>query len=258
MNKIKHITFLVLSMFFIQTHAQDTIKTKNDYTQFNPIDEDIEQYLPPLQTLIDSAVSNSPFLKYRNSAIIIAELNTKSTRREWSQYLGVISDVKYGLFDNLILNQNESGDISSGLVNTTQQTRYSAGIYLKFPLKQIINRRNLIKIAQEERNMAMHEYNTAKQDLRKLVIKQYNDLILAQRLMRVKNSFVQDVVIQKQMAEQEFKNNEISVSEMTRLNSMYSKARTELETAKADFNNAYLLLQEIVGYKFKLKTVSDK
>ncbi|MGM0647325.1 MAG: TolC family protein [Bacteroidota bacterium] len=246
----------MLSSIVHNTIAQE--ETNKGYTYINIIDDDIETYLPPLQTLIDSAISNSPLLKYQNSSIIIEELNTKSTRRQWSKYLGVISDVKYGLFDNLVLNQNDNGDFSSGIVNTTQQTRYSAGIYLKFPLQEVLDRKNQIKIAEEKKAQAVYEYQTEKRELRKLVIQQYNDLILSQKQLTIKNEFAQDVQIQKQMAEKQFKNNEIDISELTSLSSTYSKALSEYATAKSEFNNAYLMLQEIVGIKFNIKSKDQK
>lgn len=254
MSKFGYILILILSLGIGNMLAQDTTITSREFTYFNPMAENIEDYLPPMQELIDSAVANSPLLKYRDAQHIIAELNTKSVRRAWSNYLGVISDFKYGLFDNLVLNQDATGAINTNLVTTTEQTRYSAGVYLKFPLQEILDRKNKIKIAQEQEKLALYEYQSAKRELRKLVIQQYSDLLLAQKVLRIKNSFKQDVIIQKQMAEQQFKNNQISVSEMTKMNSMYSKALAEYETAKSAFNNAYLMLQEVVGIKFKLKS----
>lgn len=245
----------MLGIFPYTSYSQTPADSlQENYTYFNPMAENIEDYLPPMQELIDSAISNSPLLKYRNAQHIISELNTKSVRRTWSKYLGVISDFKYGLFDNLVLNQDATGNVNTNLVTTTEQTRYSAGVYVKFPLQEFLDRKNKIKMAQQEEKMALYEYQKAKKELRKLIIQQYSDLLLSQKVLRIKNNFRQDVVIQKQMAEQKFKNNQISVSEMTKMNSMYSKALTEYETAKSNFNNAYLMLQEIVGIKFKLKS----
>ncbi|MCF8218504.1 MAG: TolC family protein [Bacteroidales bacterium] len=255
MIKKHSILLLFILPFSLIINAQNTDTTEKniDYSYVNLTEEGIENHLPPLQTLIDSAISNSPLLKYKNSAEVISALNTKSVRKEWSKYIGVISDVKYGLFDNLVLGQDDDGNLNTGLVSTTQQTRYSAGIYLKLPLQELIDRRNKIKIAEEEEKMAEYEYQQEKKELRKLVIQQYNDLLLYQKLLKIKNDYVQDVLIQKQMAEKQFKDNEIDISELTRLSSMHSKALSEYESAKADFNNAYMMLQEIVGMKFKLK-----
>lgn len=245
--------FIIVHGFMLKAQNTDSLQQNNEFSYINPTEEGIEKHLPPLQTLIDSAISNSPLLKYKNSAEIISALNTKSVRKQWSKYIGVISDVKYGLFDNLVIGQDDDGNLNTGLVSTTQQTRYSAGIYLKLPLQELIDRKNKVKMAKEEKKMAEYEYQQEKKELRKLVIQQYNDLLLNQKLLTVKNDFVQDVLIQKQMAEQQFENNEIEISELTRLSSMHSKALSEYETAKADFNNAYMMLQEITGMKFNLK-----
>lgn len=262
-NKMKKITYILIGILltiFISGKAfsQAREDSLDKYTYFDLTTESIEQYLSPLKTLIDSAIANSPLLKYQNAQRIIAKLNTKSVRRRWSKYLGVRSDVKYGLFDNLVLSQDASGNINSSLGTTTEQTRYSGGIYVKFPLQELLDRNNRIQIAKQEQEMALQEYKSRKRKLRKLVIQQFNDLLLAQKVLRIKNTYKQDVMIQKQMAEQKFKNNQISVSEMTKMSSMYSKAMTEYETAKSEFNNAYLMLQEIVGVKFNLKSKINK
>lgn len=249
--------FILVISFNIKAQPADTVNNKDEFTYINPIEEEIEDYLPPLQTLIDSTISNSPLLKQKNSAAIISSLNTESVQKHWSKYIGINSNVKYGLFDNLILREGDNDNLNTGLVNTTQQTRYSGGIYIKLPLQELIDRKNKVKIAKEEEKIAEYKYQQEKKDLRKLVIKKYNNLLLNQKLLKVKNNYVQNVKIQKQMAEQKFKNNEIEISQLTKLSSMYAKALTEYESAKSDFDNAYMILQEIVGMKFKLK-IRDK
>ncbi|MFO8054485.1 MAG: TolC family protein [Bacteroidales bacterium] len=251
------IAFILCSCFPLKAQDHPDSAYTETFTYFNPLEEDIESHLPSLQALIDSAKSHSPLLQYKDAAAVISRLHTRSERRQWSKHLGLIADARYGLFDHLILTQDDPGEINTGAVSLTRQSRYSAGIYIKLPLQEIYDRKNRVRIAREEEKMAELDYETEKMALRKLVIRQYNELITAQQVLRVKNEFIQDVLIQKEMAEQQFKTNEIDISEMTRLNSMYSKARTEFAHAKGEFNIAYLMLQEITGIKFKLK-IRDK
>ncbi len=255
---MKRIVFIIVMVYLsggIWCFAQNdtAIVEEQGFIYFDPLQEGIERYLPPVQQMIDSAMEHSPLLKYQNSARVIAQLNIQSVRREWSKHLGIISDARYGLFEHLVLAPDDAGDFQARAVPLTQQMRYSAGFYVKLPLQELYSRSNNIEIAREKEKMAQYEYETEKMNLRKLVIQQYSDLITAQKVLRVKNELVQDVVLQREMAERQFKSNEIDISDMTRLNTMYSKAKTEFVEAKGDFNLAYLMLQEITGIKFKIK-----
>ena len=54
------------------------------------------------------------------------------------------------------------------------------------------------------------------------------------------------------MADKEFQNGVIPVGEYSRISEIVSRAEVDFETAKTDYNTAYMILEELVGYKFNL------
>jgi hypothetical protein len=58
------------------------------------------------------------------------------------------------------------------------------------------------------------------------------------------------------MAENEFVNGQISTAEITRLKEIQTRGATEFEKTRAEFENAYDLLQEKTGMRFnKIKGI---
>ena len=52
------------------------------------------------------------------------------------------------------------------------------------------------------------------------------------------------------LVEKEFQNGVVDLSEYTRISGIYFSAQTEFEVARIEFITAYMLLEEIVGFKF--------
>ena len=89
-------------------------------------------------------------------------------------------------------------------------------------------------------------------DLRQTIIKQYNDLIVKYRILKIKSKYAETSKVSIQMAEKDFLNGIISVAEYTRLSGILSSTETDLESAKMDFRTAYMILEEIIGIKFHI------
>lgn len=212
---------------------------------------DIMKALPPVQTLIDSAVIYSPLLKISDADLVIRNLRIKSEKRELLRNIGIESGVRYGVFDNLIL--TEDFGIEELQTPPTLQTRYNIGVYLKIPLSAIIDRSN-VSIAREELDQTRYQRDNTIRELRQLIIIQYYDVIKIHKGLIVKNETVETYRIQLFRAEEDFINGTINVAEYSRLKNMFSQAVLDFEESKVDFNLALLLLEEMVGTKIELNT----
>jgi outer membrane protein TolC len=211
----------------------------------------IRQYLPPLENLLDSAEKNSPLLKMYDSDIVIKELTIKSQKREWMKNMGLEAGIKYGLFDNLILRQDMG--IEDLATSTTEQTRYNIGFSLRIPLAMIADKSEL-KMAREEKNKLIYEKANSLNELRKLIIVQYNNILKAHKKMIINTQQVESFRIQVMRADKEFENGIINSAEYARLSNMFSNALLELEESKLEFMAAIQLIQESVGINITLKT----
>lgn len=212
-------------------------------------ENDISKELPPIDSLLELAEKNSPLLNFYNADIIINELKVISEKRDWMEHLTFETDMRYGLFDNLVLTGELGRDDLA--TSTTEQTRYSVGVALRIPLSKIADRKNRVNIAKNETEKARFQHEFAIKELRQLVIVQYNNIIKAHRLMVINNANVSSFNVQVMRAEQDFINGRINIAELARLREMLARGMENFETNKSDFQLAYLLMQETVGIHLK-------
>ena len=218
---------------------------------FDLSNENIELLLPPLETIIDSAIAKNPYVKFRDLQITVNSYKLKSDRADWTRDIGFQTDVRYGTFDNFASNvvQGQNPALTS---TKNTQTNYGIGAYIRIPFYDFINRKNQIKLAKAEIDQAQSFSQVQRNELRQLVIRQYNELIVKQRLLKIKIKYTETSRIHMEMVEKEFINGTISLTEYSSLSEIASRAESELESAKMDFRTAYMILEEIAGMKFNL------
>ena len=242
------ITFVIL-FFSLLVTREVKAQVSEDFITKSLSENDISKELPPLDTLLAIAEQNSPLLNFYNADVIINELKVISEKRDWMEHLSFETDLRYGLFDNLLVTQQMGREDLA--TSTTEQTRYSVGVSLKIPLSKIADRKNRVNIAKSEKVKAMYQHEVAVRELRELVIVQYNNILKAHRLMVVNNANVSSFSVQVIRAEKDFTNGQINIAELARLREMLARGIENFESTKSDFQLAFLLLQETVGTHLK-------
>jgi outer membrane protein TolC len=225
----------------------------DDFLAKSLAENDISKELPPLSELLASAEKNSPVIDQSNADVSISKRNVKTEKRNWMQYLSLQSDLRHGMFDNLILSNGVNSQNLSNSTSNAVQTRYSVGVSLQLPLTAITERRNNIKIAETEQEKSVQERRSAVMQLRQQVITQYGEVIKDHRLMVVSNATLNSFNLQEIEAQKEFVNGKITIEELARLRQLQTKAQEDFETNQSAFQTAFLILQETVGIKLKLK-----
>jgi len=215
------------------------------------LNDNIELMLPPLEAIIDSAIAKNPYVKFRDLQIDVNEYKLKADRSLWTKNLGLQTDVRYGTFDNFSTNTAE-GQNPTLYATRSSQLNYGAGAYLKLPFYDFVNRKNQIRLAKAEVEQAKNLSQVQRKEVRQMVIRQYNDLIIKSRTLKIKLKYAETSRINMAMVEKEFLNGIISVSEYARISESVSRTDTDIETSKMDFRTAYMILEEIVGVKFNL------
>lgn len=246
MKSYQHIAVLFFTILFFKFSGFG-----QELSKFNLMDDNIESMLPPLETIIDSAITNNPFVRFRDLQIGINKNKLQANQSQWSRNLGLQADGRYGTFNNFSTNTSE-GQTPSTFSTLSSQFNYGVGAYIKFPLFDVIGRKTQVNLAELEVGQAEEMSQMQRLEVRQAVIKQYNELILKQRILRNKSNYIETARISMVMAEKEFQNGIIPVSEYTRISEIVSKAELDFETAKVDYSNAYMILQELAGIKFDL------
>jgi len=203
---------------------------------------------PPLKDVIDSAIKNHPMVLYRKLEVEVKESNMLSQKNYWLRNLGVQADSRYGTFDNF--SSNDNGQSTTLLNTTNKQFNYGVGVYFKFPLVDMLNRKNQVSQAKKEMEQARQLSEVQVTEIRQMVIKFYNDALLKQRLLQIKSQAMSNGRVNMEMVEKEFRNGQIPVSEYVRISDIVSRSEGDYEQAKSDFLTAKQLLEEIAGFSF--------
>jgi outer membrane protein TolC len=216
----------------------------------NVLTDDIEKLLPPLKTIIDSAVAHDGFVKYRQKQIELSTYRYKFEKMKFLQNTGLQTTYGIGNFNYL-----NTDYLNGQLVNTVSEQStisYQVGAFLRLPLSELFNRKNMMKQSRIEIDAAKDMVEVQTTDVRQKVIRQYNDLILSQRILKIKSKNLTTSRINLQMVEKEFSNGVINLTELARYSQITSDAETLFERARMDFQTAYMILEDIAGYTFNL------
>jgi len=240
--KIKLILFacfhfcIAFQLLAQEAEAQDSLSF--EYT-FN---------LPPLGALIDSAMKYYPMIKIRNQAIEAKEANLKSQQISWVKNFGIQSDIRYGTFD-IFSTTTAEGQNPAMYASQNNQLNYGIGAFLKIPIYEIVNRKYQVNQAKSELNQAISMADAQLSELRQLVIKQYNEVLLKQKLLKIQSKKLSNARINMNMVETQFRNGQIPVDEYVRILDMSSGAEANYESSKSELTVSFMILEEIVGFK---------
>ena len=214
-------------------------------TDFENKDEIV---LPALQVVIDSVLSRSGMLKFRKKHIEVMESTLASERIYWTRNFGVQGDTRYGNLNNS--STNADGQVNSTVLTVSKQFNYSIGFYMKIPIFDVLNRKHQVGLARLEVDEAKSMAQFQEDEIRQAVIKQYQELILKQKLLKIKSKSLSDGKINMQMVEKEFRNGVVPVSEYVRITSITSNLEIDYESAKSEFITAKKLLEDLAGFTF--------
>ena len=245
MKFLQFILVLGLSSFYLGSALAQDAKPVTPRLLYDSIS------IPPLSVMIDSAIAHNAMLTYFEQGIQVKKISLAIDQKNWTKNFGVQADVRYGTFDNFSTNTAE-GQNPSLIATKTNQTNYGIGGYLKLPLSDFVNRKNQIKLARTEVDQAQSMAEVQRDQIRQMVIKQYNDLILKQSLLKIKAQNLEMSRINMVMAEKEFQNGVIPLGTYSSMSETAGNTEINFEEAKADFKTAYMILEELVGFKFNL------
>lgn len=237
-NILKIILILTITIFsFNVAEAQST-----DFENRDEID------LPTLQVVIDSVLNRNAMLKFRKQHIGVKEFTLESERIYWTRNFGMQGDTRYGNLNNF--STNADGQVNSSVLTTSKQFNYSVGLYVKIPIFDFLNRKNQVGLARLELDEAKSMAQFQEDEIRQTVIKLYQDLILKQKILKIKSKTLGDGKVNMQMIEKEFRNGVVPVAEYVRITSIASTVEVDYEFAKSEFTTAIKILEDMAGFAF--------
>lgn len=245
--------------FFMLIPGHQIIYAQTDTTKaatqakidFDPLVDNIQDKLPPLEVLIDSAIINAPRIRMQDAEISLFKYRLQETRRLWTKNFGLISDFTYGNRYQFTTSET-AGATPTEFLSTGSQTFFDVGVYLKMPVFEVFNRKNAINQSKRQIESQMVMKEQIIRETKQAVIFAYQDLLLHQDLLKVKNEAQVTSAIQVKMAEKEFLNGKISITELSRLTERHSDNLYNYKKDRMLFYKQYLLLEQLVGMEFNL------
>lgn len=220
---------------------------------FNPIKDDIAKKIPPLEALIDSAVANSPWVKWEELKAARVTYDIKTERRKWTEHFGIEGIFNYG---NYFYNdRDELTRLDQFYLTESRRMNYGGGFYIRFPFYYIIDRKNNINKKKKELEVAMIQRDVRVREIREEVIRTYNELMQQQLMLKISNDYQQTSDMMMQNAEIMFLNGEIPPEEYNRQKDYQTRGAMSYAETLGRFNIAFTLLEELVGFKFNLINV---
>jgi outer membrane protein TolC len=216
--------------------------------QSNTIENADDISLPPLQVVIDSALTRNGMRKFRNQEIGVKESRLASERIFWTRNLNFVAETSYGNLNNFSTNADRAGS-TSALTNTTQYN-YGAGLSVRFPIFDLINRKNQINLAKYEVAGAKDMLQSQEDEIRQEVIKMYHDIILKQKILKINSKALGDNKVNMEMVEKEFRNGVVPISEYVRYTTITAEAEVAFESVMSEFIIAKKLLEDMTGLVF--------
>jgi len=210
-----------------------------------PVNNEISEWnLPPLHTLIDAALENSPLVQMANTHILLGQYELKSVKREWLKYITLVGDARYGSMFNYARLAGIGVDAtSSDNINKT----YGAGLSVYMPISEIFDKRR----PKKEANLKIEQAEIQKEEtiinLTQIVINAYYEVLSAQKTLAIYNEISLSANMLHEQARMDFNTGRMSLTDFTQVAESYLTAQNRVELQRYSLMRAVRILEVIVG-----------
>lgn len=193
-------------------------------------------YLPPIDTLFAWAAMHSPALKQQDALIEKSEADTRRVEKQWLDAIKISANYQSGSYGNTVIDQVNTG--------------YNFGPYISFSLYDIFSNKDLVHVYKAEEQVAVYKKEETSLELRKVIIVYYNNVLSQQDILKIRSEGLNDAYLHFQMAEKEFSEGAIPVSELSRVSEIYTKAQADYAETFNALKTNYMLLEQMCGVTF--------
>lgn len=192
-----------------------------------------QQQLPELEVLLATAVKYSPLVKTQQAAVLKQEVEAKRSGKLWTQSLQLEVGTRY-----------YNSFSSEG---TVPMLGSQTGLSIRISVYDLFAQKNIVDRARHEVKEAQHRSDQQEVVIKQSVVNVYYQATLGLRLIEIANERVQSSLSHKTLAEHEFKSGDIPLSELSRIDQIVAQAKTELEKARASYDEACRQLEILAG-----------
>lgn len=191
------------------------------------------------EKLVRLAWQNNPANTILAHQTEIAELEVKQARWSWLDDFRVQGNLNEFVLD-------ESADVANRAAffpkyNVTGQIRVS--YFVGLPME--------VKKKKQEAMIAKSNVDLQKLTIRAEVLSRYETYLMQRELLKVQTEIVEDLYSSLSLAEQKFKNGEITLTAYNQELDRYNNQKVKQITTQGDFNIAKIRVEEMIGMKLE-------
>nr|WP_319398262.1 TolC family protein [uncultured Carboxylicivirga sp.] len=236
------VKLFLLSILFISTTIV-AAQTESDSSLIN---------LPSINELVEAAIEHSPFIQSQHTQMEIDEKEISLQKRKWLDYLFIEGTANYGIYDQVILQDNTSpdGSYNYGFLNRGESTRYYGGVGIKLPFSSLTSRTKEVEKLELVKKKSLFTMQDAENQLRTVIIEAYYNLKYLDESMRTYYDIYQTLNVAYVKAEKDLLNGRTDINKFALLASTVGKAKDDYNKAKHNFYAHYHQLMELTGLEF--------
>ncbi len=229
---MKHLSVLIALLSFFAATAPLAAQGVEGATE-DPVLQFDE--LPPLDAVLRHMVAHSPRVKQQDALVEKGRAELNRSRLEWLDgFFGGVSST-YGSYGNATLDE-----ISMGVQGT---------VSVRLSLFDLLGSRTRRAAFREELEVARQKREEVRTEEQRWVIDLYYRLDLMGRLVAVQAEARQAAGVHQQMAETEFSQAAIPVSELARVSEIAAKAHADYESARSAYLSLFAQLENALGVR---------
>jgi outer membrane protein TolC len=191
------------------------------------------------ERLVQLAWKNHPTNEILRKQLVIDEAAIKRSASQWLDIVTLQFNVNQFVLD----------PASDEFGRAQFYPRYNIGA--RIPLGMFVSLPNQVKQDRQQLQITNQEINVQKLKIRNVVLKSYNDYVLAEKIYKLQFQQYNDSESNMKLTEQRFKNGEMTFDAYTNSQAVFNRIAIQLLQAETEFKNKKLDLEQLVGVKLE-------
>ena len=136
-----------------------------------------------------------------------------------------------------------------GQVNAPSSSRYYGGVNLAVPIDRLANHGALVKKEQLNLQRTQSVQQEREEVIRQQVIQLYQNVMLTHKVLAFRQDSYVSAQTNSRLAEKQFRQGQLTLVEFSQASGQFAEVSIAQETARNQYDTAFMLLEEYVGGK---------
>ena len=136
-----------------------------------------------------------------------------------------------------------------GQANAPSSSRYYGGVNVAVPIDRLTNHGALVKKEQLNLQRTQSVQQEREEVIRQQVIQLYQNVLLARKVLALRQDSYVSAQTNSRLAEKQFRQGQLTLVEFTQASGQFAEVSIAQETARNQYDTAFMLLEEYVGGK---------